>query len=98
MTRWLCAGTMFGDISLIYDGGGPDITAENIQCVGTVLGAGDTEMSKIWGTWVAQWLSISLWLRAWSPGPGIEFPLGLSAGILLLLCLRLCLSLCVSHQ
>ena len=24
------------------------------------------------GTWVAQWLSICLWLRSWSRGPGIE--------------------------
>ena len=30
-----------------------------------------------WDIWVAQWLSTCLWLRAWSPGPGIESRIGL---------------------
>ena len=25
------------------------------------------------GAWVVQWLSVCLWLRSWSQGPGIEF-------------------------
>ena len=33
-------------------------------------------------TWVAQWLSICLWLRSWSGGPGIKFLTGLPAGSL----------------
>lgn len=42
VTRWLCSG----DISLIHGRGGPDIIAENIQCVGTALGTGNIKMSK----------------------------------------------------
>ena len=34
--------------------------------------------------WVAQRLSICLWLRAWSPSPGIKSPIGLPAWSLLL--------------
>ena len=48
------------------------------------------------GTWVAQWWSICLWLRAWSQGPGIESYIRFPTGSLPLLCLCLCLSLCVS--
>ena len=36
------------------------------------------------GTWGAQGLSICLWLRAWSQGPGIESHIGLPTGGLLL--------------
>ena len=36
------------------------------------------------GTWVAQWLSICLWLRAWTQGPGMESCIRLCAGSLLL--------------
>ena len=35
------------------------------------------------GTWVAQWLSICLWLGLWSWGPGIESHIRLPAGNLL---------------
>ena len=55
--------------------------------------------SSVWGTWVAQWLSVCLWLRAWSWGPGIESHIRLSTGSLLLplpLSLPLSLSLCLS--
>ena len=49
-------------------------------------------------TWVAQWLSICLWLRSWSQGPGIEFCIRLPVGSLLLpLPVSLPLSFCVSH-
>ena len=36
------------------------------------------------GTWVAQGISICLWLRLWSQGPGIKSHIGLSMGFLLL--------------
>ena len=45
-------------------------------------------------TWVAQWLSICLQLRAWSRGPGIKSHIGLTAGSLLLT-LPMSLPLCV---
>ena len=35
-------------------------------------------------TWVVQWLTLCLWLRAWSRGPGIKSHIGLPAGSLLL--------------
>ena len=47
---------------------------------GIVQGVWNT---RVQGTWVAQWLSVCLWLRAWSWGPGIEPPVGLPAGSLL---------------
>ena len=50
---------------------------------------------NVWGTWVAQWLSVCLWLRSWSQGPGIESPSGLPTGSLLLP-LPVSLPLCVS--
>ena len=37
-----------------------------------------------WSTWVAQWLSVCLWFRVWSQGPGIESHTGLPRGSLLL--------------
>ena len=50
------------------------------------------------GTWVAQWLNICPWLRAWSPrDPGIESHIRLPVGSISL-CLCLCLSLYVSHE
>ena len=36
------------------------------------------------GTWVAQWLSLCLWLKAGPWGPGIESHIGLPAWSLLL--------------
>ena len=42
------------------------------------------KLIKTGGIWVAQWLSICLWLRAESRGPGIESHIGLPAGNLLL--------------
>ena len=48
-----------------------------------------------WDAWVAQWLSVCLWLRAWSWGPGIKSYIGLLVGSLLLplpMSLPLCLS------
>ena len=36
------------------------------------------------GTYVAQWLSVYLWFRLWSQGPGIKFHIRLSVGSLLL--------------
>ena len=48
-------------------------------------------------TWVAQWLSICLWLRLWSRGPGIESHIRLPTGSLLVpLPMSLPLSLCLS--
>ena len=45
------------------------------------------------------WLSVCLWLRLWSWGPGIKFRIGLPAGSLLLpLPVSLPLSLSVSHE
>ena len=50
-----------------------------------------------WDTWVAQWLSICFWPRAWSPGPGIKSHVRLPTGSLLLpLLISLPLSLSVS--
>ena len=37
----------------------------------------------ILGTWVAQWLSVCLWLRWWSWGPGIKSHIGLPIRTLL---------------
>ena len=48
------------------------------------------------GAWVAQWLSVCLWLRAGS-GPRIESHIGLPAWVLLLP-LPVSLPLCVSHE
>ena len=48
--------------------------------------------------WVAQRLSICLWLRAWSWGPGIESWIRFPVGACSSLCLCLCLSLCVFHE
>ena len=53
------------------------------------------------GTWVAQWLSVCLWLRSWSWSSGIESRIGLPAGILLLplpMSLPLSLSLCLMNK
>ena len=50
------------------------------------------------GRQVAQWLSVCLWLRWWSWGPGMESCIRLPAGNLFLLYLCLCLSLCNSHE
>ena len=53
----------------------------------------------LWGTWVAQWLSICLWLWSWSQVPGIEFRIRLSKGILILpLPMSLALSLWVFYE
>ena len=46
-------------------------------------------------TWVAQWFSVCLWLRAWSRGPGIESCIGRPAWSLLLP-LPVFLSFCMS--
>ena len=46
---------------------------------------------------MVQWLSVCLWLRWWSRGPGIESHIGLPAGILLLP-LPMSLPLCMSHE
>ena len=51
--------------------------------------------SKVRDTWVAQQLSICLWLRAWSWSPGIEFHIGLPEWSLLLP-LPVCVSLSLS--
>ena len=49
------------------------------------------------GVWVTQWLSICLWLKAWSQGPGMESRIRLPTESLLLpLLMSLLLSLCVS--
>ena len=49
-----------------------------------------------WGPWVAQWLSICLWLRSWSWGPGMESHIRVPSGSLLLpLPVSLPLSFCV---
>ena len=51
--------------------------------------------------WVAQWLSVCLWLRASSWGLGISPTLGSPQGSCFSLCLCLCLSVCVfiySHE
>ena len=58
---------------------------------------------SFWGTQtqteMAQWLSICLWFRLWSWGPGIKSCNRLPAGsLLLLLPVSLPLSLCVSHE
>ena len=51
------------------------------------------------GTWVAQWLSVCLWLRLWSQSPRIEFCIRLPTGSLLLpLPTALPLSLCLSWK
>ena len=47
-----------------------------------------------WGTWVAQWLSVCLWLRLRSPCPRITS--GSPQGTCFSLCLGLCLSVCLS--
>ena len=51
---------------------------------------------KIGGTWVAQQLSVCLWLRSWPQGPGIQSHIGLLAGSLLLLLTYVSASLAVS--
>ena len=50
-----------------------------------------------WGTWVVQCLSVCLWLRAWSQGPGTESCIELPMRSLLLP-LPMSLPLCVSHE
>ena len=51
------------------------------QSVQFALGPGNRVLQD---TWVAQWLSICLWLRFWSRGPGIEYRIRLPAWSLLL--------------
>ena len=52
-----------------------------------------------WNAWVAQWLSVCLWLRAWSQGPGIESHIRLPTWSLLLpLLMSLPLSFSVFHE
>ena len=53
------------------------------------------KISNNWGTWVGQWLSICLWLKLWSWGPGIESHIRFPAGSLLLP-LPMFLPFCVS--
>ena len=50
------------------------------------------------GTSVAQWLSVCLWLRSWSWGPGIESHIGFLKGACFSLCLSLYFSLCLSWK
>ena len=55
------------------------------------------------GTWVAQWLSICLWLRSWPQGPGIEscasgFPPGSLRESDFPSAYVSTLSVCVSHE
>ena len=50
-----------------------------------------------WNIRVAQWLSVCLWLKEWSRGPGTESLIGLPTGSLLLpLPMSLSLSVCLS--
>ena len=50
------------------------------------------------GTWLAQWLSICLWLRSWSQSPGIKPCIGFLSGSLLPpLPMSLLLSVCLSQ-
>ena len=59
----------------------------------------ESKMSRIWDVWVAQQLSVCLWLRSGSWDPGIKSHIRLPAGSLLLpLPVSLPLSLCVSHE
>ena len=50
----------------------------------TRVGLGLLKGKKFRGHWVAQWLSICLWLRVWPWGPEIESHIGLPAEGLLL--------------
>ena len=89
---------------MMVGGGGAEAEFHRAQGEGLGPGNGFQKECLGWflknkeeGTWVAQWLSIWLWLSSWSWGPGIESCIGFPAWSLLLpLCL--CLSLCVSHQ
>ena len=56
------------------------------------------EKKKDWDAWVAQWLSVCLWLRAWSRSPGIESCIGLPTGSLLLPLACVSASLRISHE
>ena len=73
-----------------------------IQTFGFVLYGGEKEPTRFMGFvghLGAQWLSVYLWLRLWSRGPGIKSHIELPTGSLLLpLPVSLPLSLCVSHE
>ena len=76
---WLNTVTHCGDLS-IYERGMKSVT---VRC--TKVKFANNSNIKIKGdTWVAQWLTVYLWLRLWSWGPGIESCIGLPAGSLLL--------------
>ena len=55
-----------------------------------------SERGYTWGTWVAQWLSICLWLRSWFRGPRTKSRTGFPTGSLVLpLPMSLLPSLCL---
>ena len=55
----------------------------NNQCMKAFQEKTTIRILQLWGTWVVQWLSVCLWLRLWSWGPGIESCIRLPAGSLL---------------
>ena len=74
-------------------------------CQEVLLGLVDASVNKKkhknvcpWGTLVAQWLTVCLWLRSWSRGPGVKSCIGLPTGNLLLASACVSASLYVSHE
>ena len=57
-----------------------------------------SQKRHIWNAWVAQRLSVCLWIRVGFRIPGIRSRIGLLAWSLLLLPLPVSLPLCVSHE
>ena len=63
---------------------GQDMAEGQFSGVYALQNPWDHERDAPWGTWVAQQLSLCLWLRSLSQDPGIESRIGLLAGSLLL--------------